>query len=362
MEVPLPTVLMAIRAAMDPIGSELANWNSSASQPCPAYSGQPNNRPGTYGGSWRGVTCASVYAAVSPTRNVNGGIATLALTSFGVTGTIPAILAELRTATAVSLSNNYLQGTLPNWGVAPLPAATLPPSLGFDSLTNLAINGNSIGGTLPSSVALLSTASKLTFRISDNLFTGEGLSRDLPLEPVHPPTGSVDGPLTAATGSPLLTPCAGSIPYTYSLLNSLQLSYNPLLTGPLPRGQAIASDAGFLIGTSIGLPRPLAYILTDVKAALDPAGTVLADWRIAQSVQPCAPFGGAARPRWLSFPPFLCRASLCTHRGASIRPAPRNRRPARRSPRLRLVVVARHLPRPVHCALGVAAADSRRRG
>lgn len=49
---------------------------------------------------------------------------------------------------------------------------------------------------------------------------------------------------------------------------------------------------GTLKGTSIGLPRPLPYILMDIKAAVDPTGLLLTDWNIAQSVQPCAAYSG----------------------------------------------------------------------
>jgi hypothetical protein len=47
--------------------------------------------------------------------------------------------------------------------------------------------------------------------------------------------------------------------------------------------------SGLLYGTSIGLDRPLASILADVKAALDPSGAVLTSW-ITNAVQPCPPW------------------------------------------------------------------------
>lgn len=135
----MPTVLMALRAALDPTGVALSTWNSTAGQPCSVYNGQPNNRPGTYGKSWRGVTCNNVYAAPSLGRKVYGGVATLDLApNFGLTGTIPVELAELRTATQILLNTNNLQGTLPSsWGSQYLPSQYLPPSLGFDMLSQL---------------------------------------------------------------------------------------------------------------------------------------------------------------------------------------------------------------------------------
>lgn len=48
-------------------------------------------------------------------------------------------------------------------------------------------------------------------------------------------------------------------------------------------------SSGFLYGTSIGLDRPLASILLDIKAALDPSGAVLGSWNASQS-QPCRPW------------------------------------------------------------------------
>ena len=44
-----------------------------------------------------------------------------------------------------------------------------------------------------------------------------------------------------------------------------------------------------MYGTSIGLDRPLASILLDIKAALDPRGAVLSSWNASQ-LQPCRPW------------------------------------------------------------------------
>lgn len=47
------------------------------------------------------------------------------------------------------------------------------------------------------------------------------------------------------------------------------------------------------MGSSIGLDRPLPYILNDVRNGLDPTGRVLTNWNITAGLQPCS-YGGPA--------------------------------------------------------------------
>lgn len=57
MELPLPQVLQWVENGLDTTGV-LSSWNQLVTQqPCPPYSGQPNNGFPTYGGSWIGVSC-----------------------------------------------------------------------------------------------------------------------------------------------------------------------------------------------------------------------------------------------------------------------------------------------------------------
>ena len=119
---------------------------------------------------------------------------------------------------------------------------------------------------------------------------------------------------------------SGSVPANLTSLAWVSLAYNPLLVGALPAGfnssklyawsaylngfyswqfvnggsGRIAYGAapsyndpgygtGFLYATSIGLQRPLASILQDVKLALDPTRAALSSWNIS-SMNPCRPW------------------------------------------------------------------------
>jgi hypothetical protein len=87
----------------------------------------------------------------------------------------------------------------------------------------------------------------------------------------------------------------GTVPPSYAAISNVSLAYNPLLVGPVPPLLALGSVLGSslnTIGTSLGLDWPLAAILADVRAALDPSGGVLGGWNASASVQPCAPYSG----------------------------------------------------------------------
>jgi hypothetical protein len=119
---------------------------------------------------------------------------------------------------------------------------------------------------------------------------------------------------------------SGTIPSGYSSLSWIAVAYNPGLVGQLPSGlnssKLYAYSAytnglyswyyaytlgagqlygyppsynnagygtGWLYGTSIGLDRPLAAILMDIKAAVDPSGAYLPSWN-SSAAQPCRPW------------------------------------------------------------------------
>ena len=154
-------------------------------------------------------------------------------------------------------------------------------SVGFDACTLLDVGQNALTGTLPSSFGSIGTGGKVGLAIYDNLLSG-------------------------------------SVPPSFASLSWVALAYNPLLVGALPAGVnssklyawsgnlngfyawsaanvigtsglAPTYGSGYLYGTSIGLDRPLASILMDLKAAMDPAGASLTAWRGSQ-LQPCRPW------------------------------------------------------------------------
>jgi hypothetical protein len=154
-------------------------------------------------------------------------------------------------------------------------------STGFDACTLLDLGQNALNGTLPTDTGAINSNGNLGLSLYDNALSG-------------------------------------SVPASYASLSWMALAYNPLLVGDLPVGvntsklQAWSSyynrfapwssdnvrsalglapfySTGYLYGTSIGLPRPLANILMDIAAGLDPNATVLRSWNASQ-LQPCRPW------------------------------------------------------------------------
>ena len=158
---------------------------------------------------------------------------------------------------------------------------------GNPAVAALDIGQNALNGTLSAALAQLTNASIIGLAVYDNLLTG-------------------------------------TIPPSYSAFSWIAVAYNPLLVGALPSGlvtntmnklqawatygsggffsntwnsgnvyytyiQAPRYSTGYLFGTSIGLDRPLAAILMDMKAAMDPGGTVLAAWN-STTMQFCPPW------------------------------------------------------------------------
>jgi hypothetical protein len=335
---PLPSILSDLRAALDPGGAVLATWNASLVQPCPPWypagttlTAGTAQRPSSPGyGAWlpglfkpgtaatinsycqeyyAGVaatadavpytnTAATTYTALTnptflpvtpvttilPNAALVGGISALVLNGLGLSGTVPVQLRELRTSTFFLLSRNALSGSLPGgWGQL-VSWNNSAATTGFDACTLLDVGQNALSGVLPASVGQLgnsSGGSRLGLSLYDNQFSG-------------------------------------TLPPSYASLSWLAIAYNPLLVGALPpgvnssklfawsgfsngfyawsianviavAGQAPLSSTGYLFGTSLGLDRPLASILSDLRAALDPSGAVLSRWN-APLLQPCPPW------------------------------------------------------------------------
>ena len=157
----------------------------------------------------------------------------------------------------------------------------------------LDLGQNALNGTLSSGLAQLINASTIGVSVYDNMING-------------------------------------TIPTSYSAFSWIAVAYNPLLYGVVPAGmvnatmnklqawstygtagfysyawgtnpasssalnnnnnvQAPTYSTGLLFGTSVGLDRPLAAILLDLKAAMDPGGTGLIGWN-SSTMQFCPPW------------------------------------------------------------------------
>jgi hypothetical protein len=242
---------------------------------------------------------------------LTGGVSAVSMMALGLTGTMPLALRELRTARNVFVSRNLLTGSLPSaWGQV-VTWTNFPSSCGFDSCLILDVGQNALTGTLPAGVASIS--SKLGMGLHDNAFSGTLPAAYTALSWVsvayNPalvgtlPTGFTSLKLFAWTewsGAP------GFVSMSFAFANAPQYGFGPSANnggygtvrtryGYRARlrfaNRAIHSAVrqGYLYGTSIGLDRPLASILLDIKAALDPSGAVLSSWN-ASHLQPCRPW------------------------------------------------------------------------
>uniref|UniRef100_A0ACD5X4T4 Uncharacterized protein n=1 Tax=Avena sativa TaxID=4498 RepID=A0ACD5X4T4_AVESA len=148
----------------------LASWNES-----------------THLCDWEGVTCRSkdprrvvsfdlanrgLVGKISPWLGNLTFLRNLALPTNGLTGQIPWSLGNLRRLQTLYLSNNTLQGSIPsltncsnlkvvwlnNNGLTGEVPADFPPNI-----QELQISANSIGGTIPSSLANITTLKKISF-------------------------------------------------------------------------------------------------------------------------------------------------------------------------------------------------------
>lgn len=166
-------------------------------------------------------------------------------------------------------------------------------------LTWISFYQNLITGTLPLLIGNMPRGSAVFLRITDNLFTGERWGVKL----LH---GTQPARCQLLTDSFCLPahPAAdrsGTVPVSLANIGNVALSYNSLLFGTLPWNVTISPDFlfigggwgnRFLTGTSIGLDRPMASILGDVRAAVNPDGATLASWGLGGNVQPCWQYSG----------------------------------------------------------------------
>lgn len=101
---------------------------------------------------------------------------------------------------------------------------------------------------------------------------------------------------------------AGTVPATYSLFstNGISICHCPNLFGPLLWNITIYPEYlywssawrnTYLLGTSIGNDRPLAAILGDIRAAVNPSGTALAGWTFGSTLNPCAGYSAVTPGR-----------------------------------------------------------------
>jgi hypothetical protein len=230
LDTPLPYILAQVKAALDPSNAVLQNWNPTTTlQPCASTGGPPG----------RAVYTASQWTGIGCTAN----------------GTVPAALQQLRTFTSIDLSTNSLGGTLPAW--TNLSSAYFGSTLGFDATTTLYFYINNISGTLPASLGTMPQVASTNLALCTNLFQG-------------------------------------TVPASYANFNNLALCQNPLLVGTIPAGTTLWPVCSYYLrGTSIGLDRPLPYILSDIKSALVDSGNQLASWNTSVTLQVCSGSGTA---------------------------------------------------------------------
>jgi hypothetical protein len=169
---PLVSILLDIKAAVDPSGAVLSAWSASQLQPCrpwqsgiASYQGQWSGSP-VYGSGWRYVStltsvagsaeyCQDVGSSpnTSPTTTaanaaLAGGVAALWLQGLGLNGTLPCALGQLRTATTVSLASNGLRGFLP------------PALVGMSAVTAVNLQLNQLGGSIPAEFGACACAAR----------------------------------------------------------------------------------------------------------------------------------------------------------------------------------------------------------
>ena len=134
---PMVSILLDIKASLDPTNAALGSWRSTDLQPCRAWYGQgASTAPqapkawryvstaytsgvlGEYCQDWLPVQSPSFFVALSATSTTSntlpvGGLSALYLVALSLKGTLPVQLRELRTATQITLRRNLLQGSIP---------------------------------------------------------------------------------------------------------------------------------------------------------------------------------------------------------------------------------------------------------
>lgn len=239
------SILMDCKAVLDPVGTVLTSWTLS-SNPCNAS------------GTWLGVACANTYTGTGAARVILGGVLTLSLSGRGLAGQLCPQLRELRTATTIDLSANALTGSIPSSWCAlhvtsrvlarrqtrwPIPGGFLraeiltarllacclapsrrgtsvpwvssgAPTFGFDNATSILLQQNSINGTIPASLGLITNGrASVVLRLTDNQITG-------------------------------------TVPVSLASFGSVGLAYNPMLFGPLPWNVSVFAETMTVLGVS----------------------------------------------------------------------------------------------------------------
>lgn len=194
--------------------------------------------------SYNGIACRSNEGSFA---GAQGGITAFNLDGFGIGGTLPLQLRELRTSATVSLARNSLSGSIPScWGRL-INWTNFAMSTGFDNCNLLSLGGNALTSSIPQFLGNISSSpSTTTVGLAENNLSS-------------------------------------TVPASLTSLLLVTLAYNPRLVGTLPPGLTVAApfpttlgqSNQFLFATSIGLDRPMTDILSAAQAALDPNATVL---------------------------------------------------------------------------------------
>ncbi|KAL3645349.1 hypothetical protein CASFOL_010529 [Castilleja foliolosa] len=177
------STLMEIKKSLDPQGKLLVSWKKTG-DPC--------------GGTFAGVAC-----------NENRKVANISLQGKGLTGKLPAAVAELKCLSGLYLHYNFLTGQIPK-EIAKLT-----------ELTDLYLNFNNLTGTIPSQIGSMSGLQVL--QLGYNKLTG-----NIPLE-----IGSLKNLNFLALESNKLSGQISDSLGNLRLLKRLYLSYNQL-SGPIP--------------------------------------------------------------------------------------------------------------------------------
>ncbi|XP_008776816.2 receptor-like protein kinase HSL1 [Phoenix dactylifera] len=182
--------LLEARRGLDDPGDALANWNRRDDTPC----------------NWTGVFC-SPPSSPSSDRIVTS----IDLSGKGLVGPFPAVLCRLPYLASLSLSDNYINSSLPDSALRPCA-----------SLSHLDLSVNNLVGPLPSALAALPAL--LHLDLSANNFSG----------PIPPSFAAFPRLQRLSLVNNLLTSTIPSFLSNVSTLRELNLSYNSFTPGPVP--------------------------------------------------------------------------------------------------------------------------------
>ncbi|KAG1334980.1 receptor-like protein kinase HSL1 [Cocos nucifera] len=182
-------LLEAKRGLEDP-GNALADWNPRDATPC----------------NWTGVFCSP-----PPTPSSDPIVTSVNLSAKNLVGPFPTALCRLPSLSSLSLSNNYINSSLPDSSLRPC-----------SSLSHLNLSLNNLVGPLPA--ALASLPALLYLDLSSNNFSG----------PISPSFADFPRLERLSLVNNLLTSTIPSFLSNVSTLRELNLSYNPFTPGPVP--------------------------------------------------------------------------------------------------------------------------------